>query len=619
MKNNTNHTKLLHYIVYLVVVLSALTFNGYAQTMEKPIIISLSPLDEVIQPEQKSALIVDFKIPRGYWMGSNDPSSRNPSATIIKIAPQNNFIFEQPLYPKTKVAGVPVHKGYTYIFSGDIKVIIPYTANKDLQPGNYEIKIMVTYTPGLNAGQLITHVDEEYSTIVEVKNRTTKLESQIPSPSVSEVPQDFLVKEEKVNIPAPWNTLLYRWKEETLVPEILHWIWVDPENHGKHVQTAITPFIGSTENNGFTIGAGIALLNLTPEGIMTGLFQLRLYHNENVGSTAALELVSCPAAYFNYWLSAEISSDGKNKQFHFHNENLTIGNSDRIGYEIQIDIYKDPKARFYGMGAGSRNFDKTNYTHSEVGTTLDLYWMVADHLRIGVGGKYRSVAVNDGNTRLHTLMPFTTDQTGIGGKFSNVPGIKGATVVSERLNVVYDQRNSEFLPTDGFYGKVTGEFDQITDQVITSPEIITQYGRFIGDFRQYFSTVDQKFTFLMRNTWTITTSQYIPFFEQATIGGDYSDRGFDAGRFYGQNSVFASMELRYQAIHMDLIGTPWTVELAPFLDAATIFNSDGFNGRVNINPGISMRMLNKPNVGMVGNIAWGQDGIILTGGVQLPF
>ena len=608
---------------YLWIILSLLFLSisslNYSQTAEKPVVISLKPLNSTNGAGQKSALIIEFQIPKGYWLGSNNPSTRNPTATEIEIESIDKFKFEQPQFPNASIAGVPVHKGYTQIFKEKITVIIPFSTSNNLPEGKYKVTAKVTYTPGLNAGQLITHIKEEYSTSVEIRNNSPELKTEIPSPSVSKVSSDFFVKEEKVEIPEPWNTILYRWKEETSIPEFLHWVWIDPEKHGKHIQTAIAPFIGNTQNNGLTVGAGISLLNLTPEGIMTGLFQLRLYHNENVGNTAALELVSCPAAYFNYWLSAEISSGGRNKQFHFHNENFTIGKNDRIGYEIQTDIFQDPRARFYGMGAGTRDIDESNYEHSEIGTTLDLYWMAADHLRIGVGGKYRSVAINKGIVRLHTLMPFTTEETGPGGKFANVPGIKGATIVGERINVIYDQRNSEFLPTDGFYGKVTGEFDQVTEQVITSSNSLTQYGRFTGDFRQYFSTVDQKFTFLMRNIWIITTSQDIPFFEQATIGGDYSNRGFDAGRFYGQNSVFASMELRYQAFNMNLLGTPWTVELAPFLDAATIFNNDGINGRVNVNPGMSMRMLNKPNVGMVGNIAWGQDGIILTGGVQLPF
>lgn len=611
---------LLKYLkLEIIVILFLLSMNTYSQTNKRPILISLSHINKAIKPLEKSALEIKFKIPRGYWLGSSDPSARNPATTLIEVEPLKHFHFEKPIYPKTVAVGVPVHKGYTHIFKGEIKVIIPFTTDNDISDGKYKVVIKITYTPGLNAGQLITHINEEYSTTVTVNKNSQFLQAKIPQPFTGKVPSDFLVKEVITTLDEPWKTMLYRWKEGTPIPNFLHWIWIDPENHGKHIQTAWAPFIGNTENNGFTYGGSVALFNLTPEGIMTGLFQLRILHNEILGTNFAIELVTCPAAYFNYWLSAEISTNGESKQIHFHNENLTLGKDDRFGYELQLDIFKDPRFRFYGLGASTRDIDKTVYTHSETGIVLDFYWIPADHIRIAVGGKVRSVAVNDGAEKRRGVDVFTTSQINAGGRLAEVPGIKGATVYGERISFVYDGRNSEFMPTSGFYGKVTAEYNQITDQVVTNPNTISNYGRFLGNFRKYFSTIDQKYTLLIRNSWIINTSKYVPFFDQGTLGGDLSDRGFDKGRFYGQNSVFASIEFRDQIFTVDMMGSLMTIEITPFIDMGQVFDSDGFNGRFNINPGIGMRILNKPNVGIVTAMAWGQDGIVLTGGVQLPF
>lgn len=602
-----------------IVLLIILSNISSAQTMDNPILISISPVDNIVSLGQKSALIIKFKIPRGYWLGSSDPKTRNPSATIIEMESNENFSFEKPIFPKPKASGVPVHKGYTYVHKNEISVVVPYSVSQNAQSGEHPIKAQITYTPGLNAGQLITHKDEEYSTVVKIDKNAGASNSELPTPSIAEVPKDFIVKEEIVELGQPLKTILYRWPENTAIPNFLHFLWVDPDNHGKHIQTVWAPFAGNTENNGLTLGGSVTLLNLTPEGIMTGLFQIRAMYNETVGTTFSLEMVSCPAAYFNYWLSAEASTNGEDQQIHFHIENLTLGSADRFGYELQLDVFKDPRYRFYGMGPGTKEDDQTLYSHSEAGVVLDFYWLPVSHLRFAIGGKYRSVAVNDAADDFIGNKIFTTSETGIGGKFASVAGIKGATVAGERLTVVYDQRNSEFLPTDGFYGKITGEYNQILDEAETNGEQIDNYGRLLVDLRQYFSTIDQMFTFLIRNNWTFTTSDRIPFFEQATIGGDFSDRAFDGGRFFGQHMGFLSFEFRYQAFHMNLMGTPWTIELAPFLDMSQVFSDNSINGRFNINPGISLRMLNKPNVGMVGNIAYGQDGIILTGGVQLPF
>lgn len=606
--------------IYSIILLSFLLQNSiFSQTNDLPVLIKLTHINKSIKPSEKSALEVQFKIPKGYWLGSNDPSARNPATTLIEVKPINHFHFEDPVFPKTVSVGVPVHKGYTHIFKEEISVIIPFTTDIDVKDGNYEVTIWITYTPGLNAGQLLTHINEKYTTSVTVDRNSQIFPADIPQPFTGNVPSDFLVKGEITTLDEPWNTMLHRWKEDTPIPNFLHWIWIDPENHGKHIQTALNPFIGNTENNGFTYGGSIALFNLTSEGIMTGLLQLRIFHNEIEGTNFNIETVSCPAAYHNYWFSSEISTNGENKQIHFHYENLTLGKNDRFGYELQLDVFKDPKLRFYGLGASTRDIDKTVYTHSETGFVLDLYWMPEDHWRFSVGGKVRSVAVNDGAEKRRGEDVFTTSQINAGGKFANVPGIKGATVYGERINIVYDGRNSKFMPTAGFYAKVTAEYNQITDQVVTNPNTISNYGRFLGDFRKYFSTIDQKYTLLFRNSWIINTSNYVPFFDQGTLGGDLSDRGFDKGRFYGQNSVFGSVEFRYQAFTVDMMGTLMTIEFTPFIDMGQVFDSDGFNGRFNVNPGIGMRILNKPNVGIVTAMAYGQDGIILTGGVQLPF
>ena len=281
-------------LFYIIIMMS--TTIVFAQTMDDPIVISLEPISPMISPGQQSALILSLMVPQGYWLGSNDPVSRNPSATIVEIEPLDHFNFEQPKFPIPLKKGVPVHKGYTNIFNGKVNVIIPFNTHKDIVDGEYKITIKLTYTPGLNAGQLITHIDEEHSTIIKVSSSSRISKFDLPEPSITEVPKDFLVREVITELPQPLKTMLHRWEEDTPIPDFFHWMWVDPENHGKHIQTVFAPFVGNTTNNGKTLGASVALLNLTPEGIMTGLFQIRAYWNENFGSNIAFEAVSCPAA-----------------------------------------------------------------------------------------------------------------------------------------------------------------------------------------------------------------------------------------------------------------------------------------------------------------------------------
>jgi len=597
-------------IALLSVALVGTTSPTYSQTVEHPIDISMQALDAEVTAGQSSAITITFRIPRGFWLGDSDPAARIPAATVIRMQKNEAFQFEKARFPEPEVRGVPVHLGITRVFTGAITVVVPFKVSANVAPGEYEIVANITYTPGLNAGHLTTHVKEPYSTKVTVVKASAPIPASVPSPTQGSVPEDFLVQEKVLNLPQPMGAMFHRWDENGIVARFLHGLFVDPENHGKHIQTVWHPFIGSTENNGQSIGGAVALMNVTREGIMTGTFDVRGYHNEYVGATVAVDVVSCPGAYVNYWFSAQLSED-RNRQIQFHHENLALGKSDRFGYEFQVNAFQDPRYRFYGLGAGTDEEDESNYTHEEFGGYLDLYWLPANNIRFSVGGKVRSVDVKRGADRLAGDVAFTINEA----RFANVAGIQGATVVGERVNFVYDGRNQEFTPSAGIYMELSAEYDQVTSDV----KPVSSYGRFTVDIRKYFSTVDQKFTLLLRNGWTFTTSEDIPFFDQATLGGESTLRAFDLGRFYGQHAVFGSMELRFQAMHMVLMGFPMDLEIAPFLDFGQVFNSTDFDGDFNINPGMSMRVLNRPNIGIVANGALGQDGVIFTGGVSLPF
>ncbi|RMF57109.1 MAG: hypothetical protein D6748_11930 [Calditrichaeota bacterium] len=597
---------LLKKIIFVSLFTITALFTHYldAQTVENPIEIHVRPLSEVVEAGQSSAVIVTFRIPRGFWLGEKDRS------TVIHLDGGPYLEFGSPQFPKAEVHGVPVHLGTKRVYTGEIRVIVPFTVKKNAPAGKQDIIARITYTPALSAGNLSTHINERYSTLVTISTSGHTRNIPVPEPSRVEVPPDFLVQEKRLNLPEPAKTMFHTWDEDGVVPKFLHRLFIDPPNHGKHIQTVWTPFVGSTENNGQSLGMGVALMNVTREGIMTGTLQFRGYWNEYVGASAAMEAVSCPGAFYNYWFSAQISED-RNRQAVFHMENLTLGEQDRFGFELQANAFQDPRYRFSGLGGTTDEEDQTNYTHEEFGGFLDLYWIPKDHIRLGVGGKIRSVDVKRGADRLAKVMPYTVDET----RFADVPGINGATVVGERVNLIYDSRNQEFTPSSGLFVKLVAEYDQVT----SNPKPVSTYGRFSAEIRKYYTTVNRKFTLLLRNRWVLTTSEQIPFFDQATLGGEASLRAFDIGRFYGQHSVFGSVELRYLAMHVVMMGFPMDLEMAPFVDFGQVFNSTDFEGDFNVNPGLSIRVLNKPNIGIVVNGAVGQDGLTYTGGVNLPF
>ncbi len=595
------------------------TLPGRAQTYDHPIEVRVRPLADALPPGASSALEITFEMPPGFLIGPLDEGARNPIGTRIEVAEVDGLEFGEPRVPPTASIGIPVHKGQAQAFTGITKILVPMKVSASAAAGVRRLRVSVTYTPSLDAGHLRTHAEEIHEVSIEIDPHASRTAAALPQPTRDPADPDFVVVYERAPLKQPLKTMLYQWKEGTTVPNIMHWLWIDPPGHGKHLQTAWLPFLTLSERSGNSFGLSFQLADATREGIMTGFFQLRAYHNEFNGNTIETKAISCPAAYFNYQFSAEISPGEKNRRLQFHMENLTLGDDDRFGFEVEAVAAHDPRSRFYGLGPGAKDENETNYSHEETGGFFDFYWLPRDKVRVGVGVVFRSVDVAEGSDDLHDEMPWTTDLTDPGERFANVPGIFGATVTGQRLLAVYDSRNSEFAPSAGFFGKISAGLYEVTDEGGGPIDLVDTYGRFTADLRHYSSTIDQKWTLVLRNSWTLTTSERIPFFDLAEFGGGFSDRGFITGRFYDQHATFVSVEIRRLIMPLAMLGIPMEVEMAPFVDAGQVFDDNGFSGVFNVNPGLSVRFLNKPNVGVVSNVALSQDGVVLTGGVQLPF
>ena len=138
--------------------------------------------------------------------------------------------------------------------------------------------------------------------------------------------------------------------------------------------------------------------------------------------------------------------------------------------------------------------------------------------------------------------------------------------------------------------------------------------------RQYFSGPSQKFIVLMRGGLSLKSESDIPFNFLSSIGGPNSIRAYDFERFKGQHSAFGSLEMRYTFCTIPVLGYPMSIEMGAFLDVGQVFgDGEQFGDELNLDPGFSIRMINKPNVGLVINYGFGQDGGYLTGGIGLPF
>lgn len=589
-------------------------------TVDRPVRISVDPVTDRVAPGERSALVITFRVPKYMWLGAKPGQDRSPAGTRIKMADSPNFQFEEPVYPEPSVEGVPVHLGVTRVYMGEVTVIVPYRVAEDAEAGTHDVKALLTYTPGFSAGKLSTHVNEPYTATVQVQEGASTGGVEIPEPSMTSVPEDFQVKPKERQFPAFLGPMFHKYEEGTAFTRLMHTLFLDSENHGKRISHATYPFLSSTRRTGENYGVGVAVLNATKEGVMTGASSLLAYSNEYVGTTVGFDHITCPAAYHNLQMTFRTSGEDFTK-LDVKYENFVLGENDRWGIQANLRTMTDPRFRFYGVGPGAEEGALSIYDHEEAGGYLDVYHLPMDKLRVGVGYKFRDVGIDEGITDI------TDDDISDGfdfapqidERFSDEERVTGSTITGGRFNLIYDGRNQEFNPTKGFFGKVTAELNHVLDDEGANLE--DNYGTVKIDTRKYFSTVDQEFQFLLRNRWQFTTSNDVPFYELADMGGPKSLRAFERGRFHGQHAGFASAEARYVLSKVTIMGFPMAVVMGGFVDVGQVFNDTDqlFNDEFNVNPGASLRFVNYPNVGYVLNIAQGDDGINVTGGISLPF
>lgn len=582
-------------------------------TVDRPVAISLQAPSEPVAPGASSRLSLRLLIPEGFWLGAAGPGVRSPGPTVVVAETSDCLVIGEPEWPEAAVEGIPVKLGTTRIYKGAVTVAVPFEVDRHCPPGEHVAALRLTYTPGLNAGHLTPHVGERLTASVRVDAAALPRGAAVVS-AVEPAP-GLRVAAADPRLPGALEIMRFTVGEETRFARLLHHAWQDHQGHGKSVQGIAYPAASSGVHTGTSWGVGVGVVDATPEGIGTGAVNLRALHNEHVGNMVALDLLSCPAAFHNYWLSAFAAEDETTRGVNFHLENLTRGGGD-WGYELALDAFEDGRFRFYGIGAEAAEEAETAYAHRQVGGTVDLFWNAASNWRLAGGIRYADVEVGRAATRL------LEEETSIFDRFAAAPGIGGGSVVAPRLRVIFDRRNQEFTPSRGLLAGFTAERVELVGGG-NDTALAESWTHWKLDGRWYWSTPGQRYTLLLRGQVEEVDEANIPFWEMPGLGGEANLRAYGDGRFRDQGAFFGTVELRVQAWHMLVMGMPVDLEVAPFVDFGRVYGGNLFGDRFfaegfNVDPGVSMRILNRPNVGLTVNWAHGRDGGRFTGGVSLP-
>jgi hypothetical protein len=178
--------------------------------------------------------------------------------------------------------------------------------------------------------------------------------------------------------------------------------------------------------------------------------------------------------------------------------------------------------------------------------------------------------------------------------------------VSGRLALIYDTRDTEFNTMRGFFAEAGAQVGDAEES----------YSRLYGVIAGYYPLREGTVVAArlvgsgMGGTPTLYARSNVPTWNDQVpvLGGEYSHRSFDTGRFVGEGTLFANVEVRHDVLPFGDLGA---LSVVAFLDAGRVFEGESFrltadDLHVGGGGGVALRILRSTI--FVFNFAGGPDG-----------
>jgi hypothetical protein len=330
-------------------------------------------------------------------------------------------------------------------------------------------------------------------------------------------------------------------------------------------ETALIPLpeIIEDPNEGTTVGFLPVVLITTETKSVRSIFAPDVRYNDITGIYPTLRFFDYPDPKQKYYLiGGKGVSRGEYVEGDYKGEDLLEG---WLDLWANAKHEQDPFERFYGFGNDTPGSNEANFTSTTeaalVFTGVNLPYSFQaflqtrlQHVRVGHGGV--------------THLPQVRDPS---SGFAGVKGVDGATVVGERFGIAYDSRDLTAIPTQGLY---VNSGIEIVDKAIGSSSSFVKYG-FEG---KAFLPLrrDKKYVLALHGALDyIEHGQNAPFYEKNSVGGIHSLRAFGSGRFTDNHRFVFQGEFRTNVYERELFGVRAHLEVAPFVDLAKVFHSEG--------------------------------------------
>lgn len=378
-----------------------------------------------------------------------------------------------------------------------------------------------------------------------------------------------------------------------------------PDPGGAAVEYFPVPAVGSSKNDGNDAGLIAPILITDPDGELRYIVAPMVVHNSIVGTRGALNVFRYePGGREMRFIGSFTEQIERKVVFSYADPAFNQG---RYSLNFGASFFKNATSRFFDLGQATQESKETNYTARESRLNWRFGAYANEVTQVSIGQRFRDVHLQKGATDL----PFTVD------RFPTVDGVQGESIIlGHRATFYYDTRNNLVTPTDGMAVTAYAEMNQ---NLRNGDHPV--YSRYELEVKKLFPSESKRAILVVRADLQATIGSQVPFFEQSSLGGQNSLRGYGVDRFIDKHLLSLSVEERIHIARTKVAGVSADFEIAPFLDTGQVFNDYkkvSFND-YRLTPGIGFRGIVRPNV--VGRVDYGfsQEGGAIFAGLDFPY
>ena len=365
------------------------------------------------------------------------------------------------------------------------------------------------------------------------------------------------------------------------------------------------PAFAYNRNERYWVGTLMPILKANDKGELEHILAPQYLHNRYIGETLALNYFRYPSDNEQYSAVASYSTKIQ------HDIDLAYKDVGAGGGRYilagQVTWFKNAFRRFFGIGNRAPESNETNYTSREVLIQFTAGININHDIALTWSERYHDVRVDQGAV---TSLPQTKDV------FPTLTGIEGAQILGHKLTFRYDTRDKQLIPTQGSYLNGSIELGQNLHHEDPNLWLRTTF-----DGRQLIPHYDSRMVFVAHFLADAVNGRAVPFYERPSLGGETTLRAFGHSRFINDTALLLNFEERILVREQKFFDYLIDFEVAPFLDIGRVFNRFRLSrlSDPQINPGVGIRVLARPNVVGRFDVAHGKDGTNVFVGLDYPF